>query len=481
MQEVGYVIENKNFLIYLDGLPTIRINDMVINEEGIRGWVSAIYPDKVEVLLIDDGRILPGQLFKRLDDKLSVNVSEQILGRAINPLGIPIDGRGEVSSKLTGKLVELEKTASGVNTRQFITNQFVTGIGLIDSIIPLGKGQRELVLGEPHSGKTDFLINLIVNQKNSNVICIYASIGKPSVNLRSLIDTLRTNKAIKNTVIVAASSSDPLPLIFLVPQTAFSIAEYFQGKGKDVLLILDDLGSHAKFYREIALLSGKHPGREGYPGDIFYQHAHLLERAGNFKPEVGGGSITAIPVIEMNLTDLTGFIPTNMMSMTDGHLLFKQSLRNIGLQPAIDIELSVSRVGRQTQLEVQNLISSKVRQVLAKAQNLETVSLFSVFLPTETKILLNQKAIIEELLTQDNLIEIVLPVQIILLALPFTTFLIEKDVGFVKKYKKVLIDAFINDFDLSAVTSNVLKIKNDLDLIAALEKVKPRLEVLCPQ
>ncbi len=477
--EVGYVIENRDFLIYLDGLPSVKVNDMVQSDNGVKGIISALLQDKVEVLVVNEGEVFPGQLFKRVENKLAVNVGEFLLGRAINPLGIPIDGKSLMIGKGTGTLMDLEQSAPGIQTRQFITEQFTTGITLVDTLVPLGKGQRELVIGDAHSGKTGFLIDIIVNQKASNTICVYASIGKPSISVRTLIDTLKTNKALDYTVIIAASSSEPLPEIFLTPQTAFTVAEYFQKQGKDVLLILDDMANHAKIYREISLLSGKAPGREGYPGDIFYQHSHLLERAGKFKPEFGGGSITALPVVELNLSDMSGYIPTNLMSMTDGHFLFKSSLHNLGRYPAIDLGLSVSRVGRQTQMEIQNLISAKVRQILAQAENLETISRFSSMLPYETQLTLSQRAMIVELITQESLSSIQIPSQIIMLSLPFTTFLMEKDANFLRKYKKVLMDAFLNDFDLSSITSSVAKFKTEETLIEALEKVKSRLLAIC--
>ncbi|MDP3758570.1 MAG: F0F1 ATP synthase subunit alpha, partial [Candidatus Daviesbacteria bacterium] len=322
-QEVGYVVSSRNFLAYLDGFPSIRVNDMVESDNSLRGWVNATFEDKVEVLMLDDGIIKPKQQFRRLPNRLGVIAGDFLLGRAINPLGVPIDGGGILSRSKTGVNLELDVDAPGMQSREFITSQFLTGITLIDTLIPLGKGQRELVLGDAHSGKTGFLMDIIINQKNTGVICILALIGKPAVTVRNLIDTLRANKALSYTVVIATSSSEPAPLIFLTPKTAFTIAEYFQKKGKDVLLVLDDLGSHAKIYREISLLGNKSPGRESYPGDIFYQHAHLLERAGNFLPQYGGGSITALPVIELNLNDFTTLIPTNVMSMTDGHLLFK--------------------------------------------------------------------------------------------------------------------------------------------------------------
>ncbi|TSC86350.1 MAG: F0F1-type ATP synthase subunit alpha [Microgenomates group bacterium Gr01-1014_7] len=479
-QEVGYVTSSRDFLVYLDGFPTIKINDMVQSDEGIRGWVNSLEEDKIEVLMLDEGKIVPKQQFIRLSSRLGVSVGDFLLGRAINPLGVPIDGKGLLSKTKTNPELGLEQAALGIESREFITEQFLTGITLIDSLIPLGKGQRELILGDAHSGKTGFLIDTIINQKNTGIICIYASIGKPAVVVRNLIDTLKNNKALIFTVIVATSSSEPAPLIFLTPKTAFTIAEYFQKKGKDVLLILDDLGTHAKIYREIALLGNKSPGRESYPGDIFYQHAHLLERAGNFLPQYGGGSITALPVIELNLNDFTTLIPTNVMSMTDGHLLFKASLRSQGQTPAIDISLSVSRVGRQTQDPVSNLLSAKIRQVLSAAADLETISRFSSELPPETQLTLRRRDLIMELLKQDPLTQVPKPIQLILLALVFTTFLQTKNQAFVEKYKATIIQAFLRDPRLMPIAKSTAKFQSDEELIKILEGAGPFLAKLCP-
>ena len=453
---------------------------MVKSEQGQRGWVNALDEDQVEVLMLDEGKITPTQEFIRLPDRLGLAVGDFLLGRAINPLGVPIDGKGLLRKQKTAVVLGLEQTAPGIESRQFINTQFLTGIALVDCLIPIGKGQRELVLGDAHSGKTGFLIDTIINQKNTGVICIVASIGKPSVVVRNLIDILRNNKALDYTIIVATSSSEPPPLIFLTPKTAFTIAEYFQKKGKDVLLILDDLGTHAKVYREIALLGNKSPGRESYPGDIFYQHAHLLERAGNFLPEYGGGSITALPVMELNLNDFTTLIPTNLMSMTDGHLLFKASLHSQGMLPAIDISLSVSRVGRQTQDTVSNLLSGRVREVLFAAEDLESIARFSSEMPEETKLTLIRRGLIMEILKQDPLTNIPKNLQLVLLALPFTSFLQAKNRNFVEKYKTTLVKSFLTDPALLTITKNLSKFKTDEELIKALEGAGPILTKLCP-
>lgn len=478
-QEVGYVVSNRDFLVYLDGFPSIKINDLVVNDQGVRGWVSSLLDDKVEILIVDEGEIVPGQLFKKVNYRLGIEVGEFLLGRSINPLGVPIDNRSHLAKSVKETNYELDKTATGVKSRQFITQQFVTGMTLIDTLIPIGKGQRELVMGDAHSGKTAFLIDLIVNQRDTGTICIYASIGKPISQIKTLIGILEANKALEHSIIIAASSSEPAPLIFLTPQTAFTVAEYFQQKGKDVLLILDDLGNHAKVYREISLLSGKSPGRESYPGDIFYQHSHLIERAGYFKKEYGGGSITTIPVIELNLNDFTTFIPTNLMAMTDGHLLFKASLHKQGQKPAIDISLSVSRVGRQTQNRVQNLLSSRIRQVLAEAAELETVSRFSSELPLETQLLLRQKDLIEEIIKQESLSKISLEMQAILLSLVFTSFLKESNQLFLRKNRNTIIKAFMTEPELLGITQIAVKLKSDEELIQKLEAISGKLTKIC--
>lgn len=477
-QEIGFVVSSRDFLVFLDGLPTIRVNDLVESESGLRGWINSLYDDKAEVLMLDEGQITPNMQFKRLASRLSVTVGDFLLGRAVNPLGVPIDGKGNIS-KGKDKVLELEQAAPGIESRQFISKQFLTGITLIDTLVPIGKGQRELILGDAHSGKTGFLIDVIVSQKNTGVICILALVGKPSVAVRNLIDILRSNKALDYTVLVATSSSDTPPLIFLTPKTAFTIAEYFQKKGKDVLIILDDLGIHAKIYREIALLSNKSPGRESYPGDIFYQHAHLMERAGNFLPAFGGGSITALPVIELNLNDFTTFIPTNIMSMTDGHLLFKASLRSQGQTPAIDISLSVSRVGRQTQDQLSNLLSTRVRQVLSAASDLETIARFSSELPPQTQLILRRRDQILELLKQDPLVSLPKQIQVILLALPFTSFFQDKNRLFVEKYKRILAEHFLKNVTLLPLTKFVPKLKTDEELINLLEQTTPILTKIC--
>jgi F-type H+-transporting ATPase subunit alpha len=398
----------------------------------------------------------------------------------INPLGIPIDGK-RMSLDTTGNnRYELDREAPNIPLRKFITDQFVTGVTLVDTLIPIAKGQRQLIVGDAHSGKSTFLIDLIVNQlDNNNTVCIYTCIGKPVAQVRSIMNILESTGALKSTVVIASSASDLPPMIYIAPQTAFSIAEYFQKNGKDVLLILDDMGVHAKIYREISLSSNRSPGRESYPGDIFYQHSHLVERGGNFKIENGGGSITVLPVLELSSSDISGYISTNLVGMTDGHLMFKSAMRNQGQTPAIDISISVSRVGRQTQNRIQNVLSQAVRALLAEADELETVSYFSGELPKETAMKLKRKQVIMELVRQESLTLVPLQIQIFLLGLVFTNFFIEQGVPFTAKNKLVLIDLAKKDKNFSDYTEKLMQLKTLEDLIKALEQVIPQLKQIC--
>lgn len=479
VQEIGYVVSNREFLVSINGLPGIHIGDMVQSAEGLRGWVNSLDEGKAEVLILDEGKTFLNQPFFRSENRLSIAVGPFLIGRAINPLGVPIDGKGLLRGARDTQFLNVDQPAPGIQYRKFITEQFITGVTLIDTLIPIARGQRELVMGDAHSGKTAFLVNLILSQKGTGTICIYAAIGKPIITIRNLIDVLKANKALAYTVLIGTSSSELAPLIFLTPKTAFTVAEYFQRQGKNVLLILDDLGTHAKIYREIALLGNKPPGKESYPGDTFHQHAQLLERAGNFDKAIGGGSITALPVIELNLNDFTTLIPTNLMSMTDGHLLFRSSLQSQGQRPAIDLLLSVSRVGRQTQNPCCSAVSLRVRQLLASALDLETISNFSSELSVQTRLILKRKDMIMEILNQDSLLFIPPQIQAIMLILPFTSLFAKNEASFLLRNKRKLIQAFFEEPQLKEITALVNTLKNEAELISKLEQVSAIIEGIC--
>lgn len=470
--EIGYVKAVKGPIVYLDGLPSSRIGDLVGSDSGAMGFISALMPDKVEVMLIRLDDVRPGESFSPTGQTLSLPVGDFLLGRAISPLGEPIDG-GPPLPKTKVTEMSLEPTALGVADREFIREQFETGIMLVDTVAPIGKGQRELVMGDARSGKSGFLVDVVINQKDKGTVCIYGCIGKPATDVHDLMEALKRNQALKHVVFVASFSGDTPPLIYLSPKSALAVATYFQKLGKDVLLILDDMGVHAKIYREISLLGGRTPGREAYPGDIFYEHAHLLERAGCFNKAAGGGSITALPMMELGLTDFTGFISTNLMSMTDGHFLFDASLYSQGQRPAIDLLLSVSRVGQQTQHQVQVELGFRLKQILTEAARLVSLTSFSSELPPETRRLLTQKNMIMELLRQAQSVHISLAQQVVLMALPFCPFLSLKDEKFLLAFKGVMINSLRENPKVKALVDAALDFSGVDELIKKVDELGP--------
>lgn len=494
-QEVGFITGIRNFLIHANGFPSVKPEEMVVTESGSRGWVNRLMAGHIEVLMIDDSNLNIGSLLKKSPERLTVPVGVFLLGRAINPLGVPIDGKGPLEKTKSAERFEIIRPAKNLASRKFISEQFSTGITTIDTLIPIGEGQRQLLLGDPKSGKTAFLLDLIINQSKigtNSPICIYAAIGKPITSIRNLIDMLRINQALSYTIVVATSATDTPPSIFLTPHCALSIAEYFQLQGKDVLVILDDMGNHAKIYREISLLSEQAPGRESYPGDIFYQQARLMERAGSFNNQAGGGSITLIPTIETNLDDLASFIPTNLMAMTDGHLLFSSQLASTGVRPAVDLSLSVSRVGRQTQNRLQNELAFRIRRLLSEAESLENLSRFATELSTNSQLLLKQKELIQEMLKQDSLTYLSNQLQAVFLSLVFSDFLIPnhlpegvirsgaqvKNANFIKAHRKSILDFLTNDSETKSLVQSVFKLNSLEQLIQALNQLTNRLEQL---
>jgi F-type H+/Na+-transporting ATPase subunit alpha len=475
-QEVGFVTSINKYLVTVEGLPNIRINELVVSENKTQGLVTAIRGDQIEILILNDIPVKPKESFRRTNTQLTINVGSHLLGRTINPLGTPIDGKGGFSS--LGNPTRINQPILGIKQREIITQQFQTGATLVDMLSPLALGQRELIIGDANSGKSEFIIDVIVNQKSNKekFICVYGIIGKPSNFIRNVIDTLTTNQAIGYTSIIATSSSEKATLINLTPLTAITVAEYFQRLGKDVLLILDDMGIHAKFYREISLISGKPPGRESYPGDLFFQQARIMERAGRFNVTAGGGSITVLPVIETHLDDFTSYMTTNLMGMTDGHLLFSTNRFKEGIRPPIDLSLSVSRVGRQTQSLAQKYLADKVKSVLAESEKLERYSKFGSEISPQSRFILKQGAQIRAILNQPPLFKVPLILQMILLGLVFTPFFQEKDLSFVEKNKFTISSYLQTKFDLAKFEAETVNLKTDKQFIDSLSKIIPELE-----
>lgn len=435
--EIGFLTASQDYLLYLEGLPSARVNDIIISSRGGRAIVTGLIHSRIEALMLDKMRATPGETFTLDARGLRIPQGSILLGRAMNPLGAPLDGKPGFPP--VGKKIDLDTIAPGISMRKIIDQQLYTGIMVVDTLLPLGKGQRELIFGEPRSGKSSFLLDIILNQKNKNTICVYTAIGRSEVDLKRLIKQIQEAGADRYTTVVAATSSDSAPLISIAPAVASSIAEHFVHDGWDVLVIFDDFGAHAKYLREIGLLSGRIPGRESYPADIFFAHSHLVERAGNFNETAGNASITLLPVIETNIENFTNLIPTNVMSMTDGHLLFSASLRAQGQYPAIDPNRSVTRVGHQTQRPLHKIVADKIRSLLADFHELERYGRFGSELTAQTQILLKQGTFASELLKQETGQSIDPNSQILLLSLVFTPFFNNRDIEFVKRHKVDII------------------------------------------
>lgn len=473
VQEVGIVTSARGYLIALEGLPSVRVNDLIESDRGHRALVTALDDREVEAIVLGTASCEPGTEFRLSMEGLEIPLGKKLIGRVIDPLGNPLDGGGVIQAPPARFVMDV--VARGIDSRELISEQLVTGIAIVDTLIPLGKGQRELIFGEPRSGKTTFLLDLIKNQKNRDVLCIYAAIGKEEVDVRRIHEVLHLTESIAHTIIISAHTAYGSPIISIAPELAFAFADFFCRQGRDVLLILDDLGTHAKYLREKSLLAGELPGRESYPGDIFYQHAHLLERAGNYNEDFGGGSLTLLPVIETEIENFTNLIPTNLMSSTDGHLLFDSALQAEGFSPAIDVSRSVTRVGRQTQSDLHQELAYQVQSLLAEYQDLKRFSRFGTELSAETQKNLTRGAVLQELLVQREG-SLSIREQLLLLSLPFSTFLEDKEVEFVKENKKNFLTVLRQEPELRDAD---LQESNFESLVNLVERFKERFEEIC--
>jgi len=370
-KETGSVVQVLHPMLYVDGLPGAKINEVVAFETGQIGFVTSLGREYVEILALSNEEASVDTRVARSNRFIDVPVGKFLLGHCINPLGATLGEEVVVYSGI-GEFRPINMAAPGVAERAKITEPFETGVSIVDLMIPLGKGQRELVIGDRKVGKTEFLLQTMLSQARKGTVVVYGSIGKRGLSTKKVAEFVKESGIKDKVIIVSSSASDPLGLIFLTPYVAMTIAEYFRDFGQDTLVILDDLTLHAKYYREMSLIAKKFPGREAYPGDIFYTHSRLLERAGNFKTDKGICSITCLPVAETIAGDITGYIPTNLMSITDGHVFFDAGLFKEGRRPSINHFLSVTRVGRQTQTKLRwslNRELSSFMILLDKTQN----------------------------------------------------------------------------------------------------------------
>jgi F-type H+-transporting ATPase subunit alpha len=442
IKEVGFSISVNDYLITLEGLPSAKVNDVVISELGERAIVNSLEGNYLQALLLESRHPKPGEMFYLDDGGIKLPLCDGLLGRTVNPLGAPIDGKAPLPKDR--QKLELDVVALGIAERELITDQLSTGFTVVDTLLPIAKGQRELIIGDARSGKSTFLLDIIINQKGKNVICVYGAVGKSEIGIKRFAAAISQAGASEYTTILAATSSSPTPLITIAPSVAFSVAEYFCSKGRDVLLILDDLGVHARYLREIALISKQIPGRESYPGGIFHAHSHLMERAGRFKGN-NGASITLLPVIENDLENFTNLIPTNLMSQTDGHLLFSSNLRAQGQYPAIEWDRSVTRVGRQTQPNLLKTLGSRVRALLAEYQELKRYITFEAEISGDSQLKIKQAEMVLEVLRQENEEALEPKIQATLLATIFTRFMNDKTPQSLHLNKRKIIKALRSD------------------------------------
>lgn len=383
MAETGTVILVGDGIARVYGLRNCMANELLEFEDGSFGMAQNLEDATVSVAILSDQYdIREGTSVKRTGGVLSVPVGEALLGRVVNALGRPIDGKGPVHTK-TVRPVESE--APGIIERQSVSVPLQTGIKAIDSMIPIGRGQRELIIGDRQTGKTEIALDTIVNQKGQNVLCIYVAIGQKSTSVAQLASELERNGAMEYTIIVSATASESAPLQYIAPYAGCAMAEYFREQGKDVLIVYDDLSKHAVAYRALSLLIRRPPGREAYPGDVFYLHSRLLERAACVAPEYGGGSITALPIIETQAGDVSAYIPTNVISITDGQIFLETELFHSGVMPAINPGISVSRVGGSAQLKPMKKVSGELKLLYSQYRELQAFAQFGSDLDADTK------------------------------------------------------------------------------------------------
>ncbi|MGM9808631.1 MAG: F0F1 ATP synthase subunit alpha [Bacilli bacterium] len=396
--DIGTVITVGDGIALVYGLDKAMLNELLIFPGDVYGMVLNLEEDHVgAVLLGNDRNIKEGDTVKRTGRVVEVPVGDALLGRVVNALGQPIDGLGEIKST---KFRPVERIAPGVMTRKSVNVPLQTGITSIDSMIPIGRGQRELIIGDRQTGKTAIAIDTIMNQKGKDCLCIYVAIGQKNSTVAQIVETLRTHGALEYTVIVSATASELAPLQYIAPYAGVTIGEEWMEQGKDVLIVYDDLSKHAVAYRTLSLLLKRSPGREAYPGDVFYLHSRLLERACRLAPEYGGGSITALPIIETQAGDISAYIPTNVISITDGQIFLMSELFNSGQRPAVDSGLSVSRVGSSAQIKAMKQVAGSLKIELANFRELQSFSQFGSDLDQNTKNILNNGEVLMEVLRQ---------------------------------------------------------------------------------
>jgi F-type H+-transporting ATPase subunit alpha len=464
---VGTVVEVGDGVARIHGLAAVKYNELLEFPNGIIGLALNLEEDSVGVIILGEAsRIKEGDEVKSTGRIVEVPVGEGLIGRVVNPLGQPIDGKGPVSYK---KTLPVERVAPNVVTRTSVNSPVQTGIKAIDSIIPIGRGQRELIIGDRSTGKTAIAIDTIINQKGGNLICIYVAIGQKSSKVAQTVAILENHGAMEHTIVVSANASDPAAMQYLAPYAGCAMGEYFMEQGRDALIIYDDLSKHAWAYRQISLLLRRPAGREAYPGDVFYLHSRLLERAAKYDKEHGGGSLTALPLIETQAADISAYIPTNVISITDGQIYLETDLFNAGIRPAMNVGLSVSRVGGSAQTKAMKRVSGRLRIDLAQYQEMATFAQFGTAdLDKTTRAQLDRGQRITEVLKQSQYVPMPLEKQVMILYTVTNGYLDDIPVGkisavedafhrFMETTNPNIGKAIASEKDLSAKSEEALK------------------------
>lgn len=383
LNDTGTVVTVGDGIVRIHGLDNCMLNELLEFENGVQCMALNLEQDFVgAVMLGSDAEIKEGDTVKRTGRIISVPVGEALLGRVVNSLGQPIDGKGPI---ITNETRPIEKIAPGIITRKSVDTPLQTGIKAIDSMIPIGRGQRELIIGDRQTGKTAIAIDTIINQKNAGVLCIYVAIGQKSSTVATVVEQLKKAGAMDYTIVVSSTASELAPLQYIAPYAGCAMGEYFMEQGKDALIVYDDLSKHAVAYRTLSLLLKRPPGREAYPGDVFYLHSRLLERAANLNEDYGGGSLTALPIIETQAGDVSAYIPTNVISITDGQIFLETELFNSGIRPAVNPGISVSRVGGSAQIKAMKKVSGTLKLEYSQYRELQAFSQFGSDLDADTK------------------------------------------------------------------------------------------------
>lgn len=475
VSETGTILTINDGIVNVYGLNHAMYGELVEFETGVKGIVQNVSPKTVGVVLLgSDHELFEGSKVVRTGKKAGVPVGENFIGRVVDSLGAPIDGQGPINET---DFFPIENEAPGVINRKKVTTPLQTGILAIDSMFPIGRGQRELIIGDRQTGKTSIALDTIINQKGQDMICIYVAIGQKASTVAKFVNDLKKHGAMDYTIVMASMASDLAPLQYIAPYAGTAMAEYFMHKGKDVLIVYDDLSKHAVAYRAMSLLLQRSPGREAYPGDVFYLHSRLLERSSRLDDEHGGGSITALPIIETLAGDLSAYIPTNVISITDGQIFLESQMFFSGIRPAVNVGLSVSRVGGDAQTKAMKKVAGNLRIDLAQYREMEVFTQFSSELDKTTKELLDHGDRLIELLKQPLYHPLSLHEQVILLCLASHKLMLDIPVKEIKKFKADVISYFkanypeiIREIDEKKALSDELQDK----IVAAAKEFKGR-------